>query len=178
MMRLDACGCRQTRSRGFTLIEMLVVLLIMGLLLGLVSANMHPDERGQLRIEADRLAQLLELAGTESRLSGKTLAWTADDSGYRFWRFDEQAGWFEVSDSDLLRARTLPTGMTISGLRVESMKSAGDQGQARLEFSANGMSLAFTIELSLGAAHYRVRGSPIGEVQALGADGTDYGKVY
>ena len=177
-MRLDGRVCRQARSQGFTLIEMLVVLLIMGLLLGLVSATTQPDERGLLRIEADRLAQLLELAGTESRLSGKSMAWTADGSGYRFWRFDEQAGWFEVSDSDLLRARSLPAGMTISGLRVESMKSAADQGQARLEFSGNGMSLAFTIELSLGAAHYRVSGSPIGEVLALSDGGTDYGKVY
>lgn len=163
-------------SRGFTLIEMLVVLLIMGLLVGLVSTTTRPDERGQLRIEADRLAQLLELAGTESRLTGKSIAWTADGPGYRFWRFSEEAGWSEVADDDLLRARTLPAGMMISGLRVETMKPAG--GQFRLEFAPNGSTLAFTIALSLGALHYRVSGSPIGEILALGDEGESHAQVF
>ncbi|MDP1716865.1 MAG: type II secretion system protein, partial [Burkholderiales bacterium] len=44
--------------RGFTLIEMLVVMLIMGLLVGLVATITRPDDRALLRIEAERLAQL------------------------------------------------------------------------------------------------------------------------
>lgn len=162
-------------SRGFTLIEMLVVLLIMGLLLGLVSTIVRPDERGQLKIEADRLAQLLEFAGTEARLTGKSIAWTADGPGYRFWRFSEEAGWSEVRDNDLLRARTLPAGMTISGLRVETMKPGRD---FRLEFSANGETLAFVIDLSMNAARYRVTGSPIGQMLAAGEEGESRAKVF
>lgn len=173
-MTLDKLG----GSRGFTLIEMLVVLLIMGLMVGLVSTTARPDERGQLRIEADRLAQLLELAGTESRLTGKSIAWTADGPGYRFWRFSEEAGWSEISDSDLLRARALPAGMMISGLRVETMKPRGAQGVFRLEFAPNGETLAFAIDLSLGALHYRVTGSPIGEILALGDEAESHAQVF
>ena len=165
-------------SRGFTLIEMLVVLLIMGLLIGLVSTITRPDDRGRLKIEADRLARLLELAGNESRLSGKAIAWTADGPGYRFWRFTEEAGWSEVRDEELFRPRTLPAGMTISGLRVETLTPRGEPGVFRLEFAPYGETLAFAIDLSLGAVHYQVTGSPIGEVLALGDEGERHSQVF
>ena len=145
---------------------MLVVLLIMGMLVGLVSAIVRPDDRGLLKIEADRLTQLLTLAESEAQQSGHPFAWTAEASSYRFWRYTDDAGWSEVEDSDLLRQRMLPQGMTIAGLTVESMRRGGGQGAYRLEFSPSGAALAFTIDLSLGKAHYQVSGSPIGDIVA------------
>ena len=65
-------------SRGFTLIEMLVVLMIMGLFIGLVSTITRPDDRAVLQLEAERLSQLLDFAASEAQLSGKSIAWTAD----------------------------------------------------------------------------------------------------
>ena len=59
-----------TGQRGFTLIELLVVLLIMGIFVGLVSTITQPDDRALVRVEAERLAQLLDLAATKSRLTG------------------------------------------------------------------------------------------------------------
>lgn len=152
------------KHSGFTLIEMLVVLLIMGLFVGLVSTIAQPDDRALVRVEAERLAQLLELAATKSRLTGKSLAWTADRTGYRFWQLSDDAFWSEVRDDDVLRARDLPQGMTISGLRVENVRSPEN---TRLEFSPYGPTIAFTIELSLGSANDTVAGSPIGEVRVL-----------
>lgn len=142
-------------------------MLIMGMLVGLVSAIVRPDDRGLLKIEADRLAQLLTLAGSESQLTGHPFAWTAEGSSYRFWRYTDDAGWSEVQDSDLLRQRTLPQGMVIAGLTVESMRRRDGQGGYRLEFSPSGAALVFTIDLSLGGKHYQVAGSPIGDIIAL-----------
>jgi general secretion pathway protein H len=150
------------KPRGFTLIEVLVVLVIMGLFVGLVSAIVRPDGRALLRVEAERLAQLLDLAAAESRLTGKSIAWTADGPGYRFWRMTGDAEWSEVRDSGLLRARALPQGMTISDLRIESMRSPEHM---RLEFNPYAPSLSFSVEMSLGAAHDTVAGSPIGDVR-------------
>ena len=56
-----------TTRRGYTLLEVLIVMLIMGLLLGLVSAIARPDERSLLHLEAERLAQLLNLAAAAAR---------------------------------------------------------------------------------------------------------------
>ena len=159
-------------TRGFTLIEVLVVMLIMGLCVGLVSAIVRPDDRGLLRVEAERLAQLLDLAATESRLTGKSIAWTTDGHSYRFWRMTGNDEWSEVRDSDLLRARTLPQGMMISGLQVEDMPV---HGAMRLEFASYSPALSFSIEMSLGTARYAVAGSPIGEVRVLPGIGNSNG---
>ena len=170
------CNAAAGRTRGFTLIELLVVLLIMGLLVGLVSAIVRPDDRGLLRLEAERLAQLLDLAAAESRLTGKSIAWTADGPGYRFWRVtgdDEgSAQWSEIRDSDLLRSRTLPQDMMISGLQVENTPA---RGAMRLEFAPYGPALSFTIEMSLGAARYAVAASPIGELRVAPGEGESGG---
>ena len=162
------------RSPGFTLIEMLVVLTIIGLFVGLVSAITLPDDRAVLKLEADRLAQLLDFAMTEARLTGKSVAWTADASGYRFWRSGDDAVWTEIHDSELLRARTLPQGVTVSDFRVENMRP---QNAIRLEFTPQGSALAFTIGMSLGAARYAVTGSPVGEVRAQPGEGSTHGEM-
>jgi general secretion pathway protein H len=155
---------KSARVYGFTLIELLVVLVIMGLFVGLVSTIVRPDDRAMLRVETERLAQLLDLAATESRLTGKSIAWTADGLGYRFWRFGEDTDWSEIRDVDSLRPRTLPQGIKIAGLRVENRSSPEHM---RLEFTSYGPTLSFVIDLSLGAASYSVEGSPIGEVRIL-----------
>jgi general secretion pathway protein H len=160
--------------RGFTLIEMLVVLMIIGLFAGLVGTITQPDGRAVLKLEAERLSQLLDFAATEARLSGKSIAWTAEESGYRFWRAGEDAAWTEVRDSDLLRARTLPQGVAVADFRVENMRP---QGGMRLEFTPQGSPLAFSIGLSLGAERYAVTGSPVGEVRVLPGTGRADGEL-
>jgi len=161
------------RIRAFTLIELLVVMLIMGLFVGLVSAIVRPDDRARLRVEAERLAQLLELAAAESRLTGETIDWTAERTGYRFGRFREAAGWSEILDHDLLRRRPLPQGMMISGLQVENSPV---RGATRLEFSPYSSAPAFTIEMSLGVERYAIAASPVGEVRVVPGGGkTDVG---
>jgi len=149
-----------TPISGFTLIELLVVLLIMGLCVGLVGAIARPDDLALLRVEAERLAELLDLAAVESGLTGKPVAWTAEGAQYRFWRWRQEAGWIEVRE-DFLRARSLPPGIAISDLHVEAMQPPGG---VRLQFSPNG-SLAYDFRMSLGAARYTITGSPLGEVR-------------
>jgi general secretion pathway protein H len=155
-------------ERGFTLIEMLVVLLVMGLLAGLVTVSARPDDRALLRVEAERLAQLITLAATESRLTGKAVAWTANGPGYRFWRFSEASGWSPITD-DILRARTLPQGMTISRLQVDNTRSPE---QMRLQLNPYGSAPPFRVEMSLGEARDTVEGSPVGEVRVVPQGGT------
>lgn len=164
---LTRCPSATGRFQGFTLIEVLIVMLIMGLLVGLVSTILRPDDRALLRIEAERLAQLLDLTATESRLSGQAMAWTADGPGYRFWRMTGEAGWSEIRDNDLLRPRKLPQNMVISGVSIEH---APARGAMRVEFSPYGPSLSYEIEISLGAAHCTVAASPIGEVRVVSDD--------
>ena len=163
-MRISVPGtCRdrgQTPISGFTLIELLVVMLVMALAAGLIGALARPDERTHLRVEAERLAQLLYLAAEESRLTGSPIAWTASAAQYQFWRWSDAAGWSEAHD-DALRPRLLRPGLSISDLRIEAMRT---EGGPRLEIRPHA-ALAYDFQLSLGAERCIVAGSPLGEVR-------------
>jgi len=155
-------------NRGFTLIEMLVVIMVMGLLVGLVRTIGQADDKTLLRFEAERLAQLMDLAATQSRLTGKSISWTTSGQEYRFWQLSETSGWNVIVDDGSLRARTLPTGMTLANLYIEGTRSAESM---RVEFSPYGSTLVYSVEMSLGAAFCKVASSPIGVVSIAMAAG-------
>ena len=52
----------------------MVVVVIMGMIVGLVSVLVEPDDRSLLNVEAQRLAQLLDLAAAEARVSSDSRA--------------------------------------------------------------------------------------------------------
>jgi general secretion pathway protein H len=160
--------------RGFTLVEMLVVVLIMGILVGTISVKLQPGNGDLLRVEAERLAQLLELASQESRITGNAIVWTADGAGYRFWRQGSDDRWSEIRDDDSLRARSLPHGMVIAQLRNEA---ATPQATMRLEFPPDGSMSAFSLDLVLGTAHYGIAASPVGDLRIAPGQGKTYGDM-
>lgn len=90
--------------RGFTLIEVMVVMVIMGIVLGLVSLNAIPSPRQNLEAEAQRLALLLQLARDEAIVRNRLVAFEADTQRYRFLVRNE-AVWEPVTRDDLLRER-------------------------------------------------------------------------
>jgi general secretion pathway protein H len=159
---------------GFTLIEMLVVLLILGLFAGMVGAMARPNERALLEVEAERLAHLLNLAAEKSRASGKAIGWTSDGPGYRFWHYRQDTGWSEIGDDDLLRPRALREGMTIEGLRAQATQQ---RGAMRLEFIPYGPTPAFAVDMSFGSARYTVVTAPLREARAVPAGGESNGKM-
>lgn len=165
---------RRYTSAGFTLVEIMVVLVIVGLFIGLISSVAQPDDRTLLRLETERLAQLLSLASKESRLTGKRMAWTADGPGYRFWRFAQDSGWSEIRDVDSLRPRTLPQGVTITGVRVEN---GPPLEHMRLEFAPSSAMLSFDVGLKFGTASDTVQGLPMGKVQAAPVGGEAAGET-
>jgi general secretion pathway protein H len=63
------------RSRGFTLIELMVVMVIVGLSAALVSLNLPDPRPSRLEREADRLCALLESGRALSRASGQVVTW-------------------------------------------------------------------------------------------------------
>jgi general secretion pathway protein H len=97
------------RAAGFSLIELLVVIVILAIMAGMVLISM-----GTLRsvepaeTEARRLTALLELLGEEALVQGRDYGVEFFADGYRFLSFDPDSGlWSVVQDEASLRPRTL-----------------------------------------------------------------------
>jgi general secretion pathway protein H len=74
----------KTRTHGFTLLELLMVVAIMALATAGVSLAMRDSAQTQLEREAQRLAALLESARAQSRASGVPVRWQPTEAGFRF----------------------------------------------------------------------------------------------
>ncbi len=70
-------------KQGFTLVEMLVVLFIIGLIAGIAIFTI-PDPRGQLVNEAEKFAGRTIAARDNAVLQSRPMALALDASGYRF----------------------------------------------------------------------------------------------
>jgi general secretion pathway protein H len=104
------------RAGGFSLIELLVVIVIMGIMVGMAVLSM-----GLLRgtdhaeTEARRLTALLALVGEEALIQGRDFGVEFFEDGYRFLSWDADTGlWTEVADEAALRRRTLPPELRIA----------------------------------------------------------------
>ena len=92
--------------RGFTLIEILVVIAILGIAAAAAAMSISTSDARLVQEETARLGALFRIAQNEARVSGRTLVWEADREGYRFRPLDPEAArdW----NDDILRARRWP----------------------------------------------------------------------
>ena len=105
---------------GFTLIEMLVVVFIIGIIATgvLLSVSITGTDH-ELQTESERLATLMNYARDEAEIQTRELGLACSANGYAFYAFDPRTAlWDNITEDDALRARTLPAGLTLR-LNVE-----------------------------------------------------------
>ena len=150
-------------NRGFTLIEVAVVMLVIVIVLGIVSVNLEPDRDSIVRDEANRLALLLQTAQQESILQGKVIAVVVERQGYYFLVMDDKSEFKPLSQDDVLYPRPLPSDIAITSVEIEG---ASDAEKPRLVLLPTGELSVFTVTLSRGATRWLVKGELTGEITA------------
>ena len=102
-------------SRGFTLLELLVVLLIVGILVSLLTLSVGLlGEDGALRREAERLEALVQIAGEETMLHGFEMGLRFYRRAYEFSIYrDETDEWIRLVDDRLFRRRDIPEALEL-----------------------------------------------------------------
>lgn len=146
--------------RGFTLLEMLVVMVIIGIVTAVVALTPSRNPVTDLKDEAQRLATLLESAADEAQVRALPIAWQPVDGGYVFSEQSEDGGWHVLGDSLLkpYRWRTDVTGVAIR-------YSGSSKTLVRLVFGDESISAPVTIVLSAGGRQLDVVSTGIGNFE-------------
>jgi len=122
--------------RGFSLIEILVVVVIIGIVSGiaLLSLGLLGTDR-QLETEARRFASLVEVALDEATVEGRDFGIEFMTDAYRFVEYDPFSGrWGELIGDELLRMRKLPEDVEFD-LYLEDKRVLLEYEPARIEQS-------------------------------------------
>lgn len=112
--------------RGFTLLELLVVMFIMAIIVTFVTLNMSGGKDQLAQEEIIRLGQLIKMAKQEAILKSREYAIRFNEEGYVFVIFNDNQ-WQALEGDDLFRSRKFPP-------------------QLKLDFNVNGENVLFEVK--------------------------------
>ncbi|GAB7537870.1 GspH/FimT family pseudopilin [Burkholderia sp. 3C] len=148
---------RSRHEAGFTLIEMLVVLLIAGILIAAVTLAPTGNRRTALTEEANRLATLLESATDEAQVRSQAIAWQPVGGGYRFMQRTGSGAWATMGD-DLFRPRRWGGEVTNVAIRYTD----GGKPLSRVVIGEESIDTPVTITLASESIRVEVVSTGIG----------------
>jgi general secretion pathway protein H len=149
--------CRRA-SRGFTLLEVLVVMVIVGITLGAVSFNAMPNDQKVLQNDAQRIALLLQSARDEAIVRNHPIAFEAEADRYRFLIFQDNK-WITLKQDDLLREREFKHSPVTFTIRPPS---ADQSTPLRIIFGREPVGIPFILTLAVGDAQVAIHADGIG----------------
>lgn len=158
---------------GFSLIEILVVIVILAVTAAAVTLAVGDVGERRLARDAERLQALLGYACEQAELSGRQIGLSLDRDGYRFSRADH-ADWLPERDGEL-RPRKWNVAadalLTRDGLRVDVGAQFPEKPQ--LVCFSSGEMTAFRLELALpdSTIGYRLDGRSDGDIVMSSVDG-------
>src|SRR5690606_18671268 len=109
---------RQRAARGFTLVEVMVVVLIIGIMLTFATLSVGDRAAGDtIEPEARRLQELFRLASEEAELKGFEIGFRHTPTLYQFLAIDTDGDWKPIAEGPL-RPREIPPLLNLR-LRVD-----------------------------------------------------------
>ena len=98
---------------GFTLLELLVVIVIIGIITSVASVSVNVLGRdNQVEEQAKRLNAVISQVREESEMQARDIGLFIERDGYLFMRFDSRRqSWVEIDNDQLLARRELPGGL-------------------------------------------------------------------
>jgi general secretion pathway protein H len=113
----------QRSQHGFTLLELMVVIVLIGIILTFVVRSVGDGgRRDRIQREAQRITALVEMVGEEAVLQSSVMGMHFLEHGYEFMRYNGQK-WKLIEKDELLRQRTLDPmiemQLMVEGFRID-----------------------------------------------------------
>lgn len=194
-MRPSRAPKSSSHAAGFTLLEVMVVILIIGVMVTFASLSIGSRvNEDKLENEARRAEAVIKLASEEAEAKGLEIGLRFTNGGYRLLRYDATQRWLDYEESGPLRRRIFAAPFALD-LRVEgrpvklpadltpeqelelreSTELKGDRENEALQLTpqvlllSSGEITAFSLQMTAPgvAASYRVEGDALGRVQLV-----------
>lgn len=128
-------------KRGFTLIEILVVIVIIGVTISFAMLSFGDfGASRKAQVSAEQFISYLKLIQHQAILTDSTLGIRLDKEGYQSLRYDQSLGWQNLSGATIFQKQLYPTGIIVTA-RPSSMKvpaitvnSSGEISDFHLDF--------------------------------------------
>ena len=146
--------------RGFTLIEMMVVLLIISITIGVVSVNFGALDRRSTADELERLQRVLQFAAERAAVRGSPIQVEFLPGSYRFSRLDTAGKWQLLFEPRELAEHDWQAGLAPQKLVVADR--VADAGDLRLVFTSEAP--PFHLYISIPDGLRTLSGNSAGEV--------------
>lgn len=169
--------CCPSRARGFTLLEIITVVLIIGIVLSFASLSVKQNDDHRVRDEVERIQHLMRLVSEEAVLQGRELALQIQRTGYQFVTLEGDK-WQPVTDDKLLRQREFPELFTLElSLWGKPMNLDDKDKPARIMLLSSGEITPFQLLFKMDNGEiYQLQGDIAGKV-ALYAPGEAPGET-
>lgn len=155
-----------TRSRGFTLFEIIVVVFIIGVIVTFASLSISQHSDRYLEDEAKRLHHLIRLATEEAVYRGQELSLLVTPHGYSFAML-QGPKWEPIEDDPFFHSREFPETMEVKLIVDEQEVDLTDREKpAQIYLLSSGeLTPPFTLVLKGESdADYRIIGRFTGQV--------------
>lgn len=180
-------------QQGFTLLEIMVVVVIMGVMITFASLSVGSRvNEDKLENEARRAEAIIKLASEEAEAKGVEIGLRFSEGGYRLLRLDETKQWQDYEQSGPLRRRSFSApfalALTVDGRAVKLPAELTPEQEAALANSAtlksdeedeasritpqvlllsSGEITPFTLQITAPGikASYRIEADALGRVQ-------------
>jgi general secretion pathway protein H len=176
-------SCAVKPCRGFTLVEILIVMIIVGVMASMAVLAIGGDPHQQLKQEAQRIRLVLQLAADEALLQGQEYGLKLARESYQVVQFDDEKEEWAEAPLEAFDAYQLPNDITLSlqseGSTVDLTilnKNEEEQNQKSQEENelkpallllSSGEMTPFTLQLNSANADYKMQlsGDGLGEIR-------------